>query len=87
MIDLEALNKKLDSILERQRASQLESEQKRKNLERERLIVYGLRGPEAESWLDQEPTFPKDIAYPTGVNRDTDPTRRKQNQIPLCLNE
>ena len=40
-----------------------------------------------EAWLDGQPTFPNRIAYPTGVNRDNNPTRRKQNQFPLCLNE
>ena len=61
MVDLAKLNEELTRILARQDALSQRKRERRIAREKPRLLDYGLREGEAESWLSEEPDFDKPI--------------------------
>jgi len=58
---LDKVDKTLDEISERLKQWESERKAKRKTREKRKLVKYGLRGPEAVSWLNEESDFKKPI--------------------------
>ena len=58
---MDEIDKTLDEISERLKQWENERKAERKTLEKRKLVKYGLRGPEAVGWLNEESYFKKPI--------------------------